>query len=126
RFVEQAETFCYASAFREHRPLNVHGEREEVVVAETLSDLSGCGSRFSRAVEVTAHFVLKADRQEHVTLLDTLALLALEQPLSAAEPARGRPHLTAQREVHADPERAADCGQRLTLFHVRVVGALQQ
>jgi DNA-binding transcriptional ArsR family regulator len=126
RFVEQAEAFCYTSALREHRALNVHGEREEVAVAETLADFGGRGSRFSRAVEVTAQLVLKADRQEHVTLLDTLALLALEQPLSAAEPARGRPHLTAERKVHADPERAADCGQRLALFRVRVVRALQQ
>ena len=86
----------------------MHGEREEILVAETFADLGGCGSCFSRAVEVTAHFVLKADRQEHVTLLDTLALLALEQPLSAAEPACGRPHLSPQRKVHPDPERAAD------------------
>ena len=126
RFVQQAESLGYTPAFREHGPLNVHGERKEVRVAETLADLGGCGSRFSRAVEVTAHFVLKGDRQEHVALLDTLALLALEQPLSAAKPARGRPHLAPKREVHSDPEGAADRGQRLALFRIRVVRALQQ
>ena len=92
--VEQAEAFRYAPALREHCPLNVHGEGEEVDVAEALTDLGRRGSRSGSAVEVTTHLVLKGNRQEHVTLLDALAPLALEQTLSAAEPACGRPHLS--------------------------------
>jgi hypothetical protein len=95
RFVQQAEAFGYASALRKHSPLNVHGEREEVDVTEALTDLGRCGCGGGRAVEVAAHFVLKSDRQEHVTVLDALALFALEQPLRAAEPTGGRSHLPA-------------------------------
>ena len=70
--------------------------------------------------------MLKRDGQEHVAVLDAFGLFALEQPLRATEPARGRAHLAAESEVHPDPEGAADRALLLASLGVAVVRTLQQ
>src|SRR5204863_6113707 len=105
--IEQPEPFAAPAVANEDVALSVNGEREQIGVAEALADLGCCGRRGGRALPVALRLVLEDDGHEHVALLDTLALLLLEQPLGAAEPPRLRTHLSSKRKLDTDPERAA-------------------
>ena len=107
RLVQQTEPLPDPPGPDEDVALDVNRKSKQVVVAEALADLRrrGCGG--GSAFQIALGFVLEDDRHQHVALLDALALLPIEQPLGAAEPAGGRPHLSAERELDADPERTA-------------------
>ncbi len=100
-------------------------EGEQVAIAELLADLGRLSGDCRRSGEVSRALPLERRGQQHVAALYRVAFLALEEALRAPEPATGRPHLAAQREVHPDPERAAHGAQRLPGLEVRVVRALE-
>jgi hypothetical protein len=102
------------------------GEREQVGVAEALADRHGFGAERDRGVVIARRHVGEDLRQQQEPALDAVALLALQQPLRAAEPAGRATHLAAQDEVHADPERAAHGPQSLAVIEVRLVRALER
>jgi hypothetical protein len=56
---------------------------------------------------IAARYVLEELRDEHVALLDTVLLLAIEQSLRPREPAARGGRLSSKQQVLADPERAA-------------------
>ena len=105
--------------------LEVHGEREQVRIAEALADLGGLAEDVAGRREVAGRFVLKHEREEHVPALDAVLLALLEQPLRAAGPAGRAAHVTAEREARADPERAAQRARNLAGLDVELVGALE-
>jgi hypothetical protein len=106
RLVQQPQAVPRPARVHEELPLRVEREREEVPVAEPLADLRSRSCGRAGAVDIALGLVLEGDRHEQVPLLRTLTLV-FEQALGTAEPARRRPHLSAHRELHADPERAA-------------------
>jgi hypothetical protein len=106
------------------RTLRVDGDREEVCISEALPDLGGLARGRRGSLQVPVGLVLKHGRQHQITALDTVALLPLEQPVRACEPAGGGTHFASEREVHADPERAPHGAQRLARVLVQVMGTL--
>jgi hypothetical protein len=65
--------------------------------------------------------VLEHPRYQQVALLDALATLALDETSGPTQPSTRAPHLAPLGEVHADPECAAGCLQRLAGIQVRLV-----
>jgi hypothetical protein len=124
RFVQQAEALPRPAGVDEELPLRLERQCEEVPVAEPLGDLGGCGRGRAGAVDVALGLVLEGDRHQEVALLRTLAFV-FDQPLGTAEPARRRPHLSAQRELHADPECAARSRAGLALLGVPLGRSLE-
>ena len=92
---------------------------------EALTHLDGSGSRRDRAFGVAGCGVLERDGNQEVTLFRTFVPLPVDNALRAAEPAGSRAHLSAQREVHADPERAARRAQALPTFGPPMKGPLE-
>ena len=105
--------------------LLVDRECEQVPVAEALTYRGRLGRGGGRGLEVRGGFVLEHDRYQQVALLDAFAPLALHQALGAAEPPARAAHLSATREEHTDPERAANRGHRLAGVRVRLMGSLE-
>jgi hypothetical protein len=70
--------------------------------------------------------VLHDDRHEGVAPLDAVALLALQQPVGAAEPAGRRPDLPLEGEVDAEPDRASGRPRGVLAVEVRLMGALER
>ena len=110
RLVEQA-----AGPRRDARPdqdvaLLVGGEGEQVGVAEALSDRGGLARGGGRRLAVAAGLLLEYGRQQQVAALDAVALLALQQPPGAPQPAARPADLPVAGEGDADPERAAQGG----------------
>src|SRR6059058_1216378 len=126
RLVQQAEPLPNAAVSDEDVALDVNGERKQVGIGEALADFGCRGGRGGCALPVAFRLVLEDDRHQHVPLLDALNLLPLEQPLCPAEPAGGRPHLSPQRELRADPKRATHCTPCLPGFGIGLAGPLQE
>ena len=103
-FVEEGESLGDPTAGRQHLPLCVGRKGEEVLVAEAPSDRRGGARRGGRRLPVACRPVPEHVGNQRVAALDAIPL-ALEEPLCAPEPARGRPHLAAQHVVDADPAR---------------------
>ena len=102
------------------------GQGEQVGVAEALSDRSGLAGGSSSRLPVVARPLLEHRRQQQVAVLDSVALLALEQPASASQPAARTPDLPMAGESHADPEGAAQGGELITRLQVDAMRALEQ
>ena len=66
--------------------LLVHGQGDQVGVAEALADRGGLGRGGLRGLGSPAATCCEQDRDQQVAPLDAVALLAFEQPLRAAEP----------------------------------------
>ena len=103
----------------------MHGEGEQIRVVEALADLGGLRRGGDRGIVVTRSLVLEHRRQQHVAVLDAVMLLAVEQPLRAAQPSAGSAHLASAGEIYAHPERAAHGAQSFARVHVCMMGALQ-
>ena len=74
----------------------MHRERDEIAVAEALSDLRRGGCCRGRAFEVARGVVLEGDRHQEIPALDAVLRLAFDQPLRAAEPSRRGTYLAAK------------------------------
>ena len=101
------------------------GEREEVPVAEALGDLGGPAERLGGRGDVALEVLAERLGDEEVAMLDAVALLVLEQPLRPAEPADRRAELTADREVHADPEPAPHGAELVARVEMELVRPLE-
>jgi hypothetical protein len=87
--------------------LLVHGERDEVRIAETLADLGSLGRGGGRGLVVTRGRLLHQGGEQQITLLDAVPPLVFKEALRAAEPAGCATHLPSRREVDAEPEGTA-------------------
>ena len=125
RLIQQSKAFAQLAVPHEEFPLHMCGERREICVSEAMADLHCSCSRGDRAFEVAAGLVLERHRDQHVPLLGALAPFAFDQPLCAAEPPGGRPDLTAEHEVRADPEGTTRRTQRVTAAGMPLVGPLE-
>ena len=116
RLVEQTQPFGHTATVAHHLTLHVDGERKEIGVSEARSEL-GRGSRGRRSPVVVAHrLVLEGDRHQHVSLLDALTFLTLDQALRPSKPPTRATDLAAQGEMHPDPEGTACCTELRAVF----------
>jgi hypothetical protein len=95
------------------------------LIAEALSDLGGLRCSGVRALEIPAEHVLQHSRYQQIAALDRVTLLAFEQPSRAREPSQGGARLSPERQVVADPERAAHGPRRLAGVQVGVMCPLE-
>ena len=79
----------------------VHGEGEQVSIAEALADHGSFGCGGVRALVVAGGRTLQHDRQQQIAPLDAIMLLAFEQPLRTAEPSGRTAHLSPECEIDA-------------------------
>ena len=112
------------TARRQHLPLCVGRKGEEVLVAEAPSDRCGGARRGGRRLPVACRRVPEHVGNQRVAALDAIPL-ALEEPLRAPEPARGRPHLAAQHVVDADPARTVRGTASVSSLDVPLMGPLE-
>jgi hypothetical protein len=82
-------------------------ERDQVALAEALADGDGVGCLRPCCFEVALPEALEHRPQEEVAALDAVAVLAVEQPLSAREPPRRRGFFPTEQETEADPPATA-------------------
>ncbi len=75
---------------------------------------------------VAGRLLLDRDRQQEISTLDALALLAFDEALRTAEPSARAAHLSADCEIDADVERAARRARRFTGVDVRLMGTLEE
>ena len=66
--------------------------------------------------------MLEDDRKQEIAAFDAVPSVLVEHPLGATEPAARASDLPPAREGDADPERAAEGGQRLAAPEVGVMG----
>ncbi len=112
--VEEGKPFAHPAVPDQHVTLSVDREREEIAVAEALPYAHGLlGDGGSRGV-VPCSLVLEHGGKEQVPALGALPL-RLDEALGPAEPAAGRADLPTRGEVQADPRRAANGGERLSV-----------
>ena len=110
----------------EERVTQVHdAQRDQVAIAEALADGDGLGCLRPRCLEVAFPEALEHRPEEEVAALDTVAFLALEQPLSAGEPACRRGCFPAEQETEADPPGTADGLRRFARVEVGVMSTLE-
>ena len=109
----------------QERPLRVHGQGEEVGVAEALADAGDVGRHRGRGVEVAIGLMAEHQRDPQIPVLDAVAPGALQQPLCARKPSPRAAHVSLQREVEIHPERAAHGAKWLTGVEMQLIGALQ-
>ena len=124
RLVEQAQPLFDAVELDEQMPLGVHGEREQVAVAEALPVRRRLGRELHRLVVRPHALPLEHDGDQQIAPLDTLASVTLDEPLRPAEPAAGLPHLAYVEEVHAEPERRPCSGQESTRVQMLAMDSL--
>jgi len=88
---------------------------------------SRCTSRLGRGrgvrrLVVTHRLLLERRRHEQPSLLDAIAIFALDQALGPSKPTPRRADLPSDREVHPDHERGAPPFAGIQIY---VVGTLQ-
>ena len=103
----------------------MHGQREQVRIAEALADPGGLPEDVAGRRDVPGRLVLENEREEHVPAFDAVLLALLEQPLRAPAPAGRAAHITAKREARANPERTAQGTRNLAGFRVELMCALE-
>jgi hypothetical protein len=64
RLIEQGETFPHASVLHQHVALTMDREREEISVAEALTDANSIACGFGGRGKVSSRLVLEHRRQE--------------------------------------------------------------
>src|SRR5581483_446135 len=126
RLVEQREPLPEALLADAREPLRVHGEREEVAVAEALRDPGRSPGGLERRPVVARALVLQRDGHHQVPALGAVAAFALDETLRPRPPARRGTELAAEREVDADEERGAGGAERLALRDECTVGAIER
>ncbi len=102
-----------------------HADRDQVAIAEALTDVGGLGSQGACRFEVTLREVAEHRCEEEVAALDALLTVALEQPLPASKPSTCRRPLASHQEIQADPPRAERGSRHLARVEVGVVSALE-
>ncbi len=103
----------------------MHGECEEVRIAEALADPGRLAEHVAGRREISGGLVLHHEREQHVTALDGVGLPLLEQPQRAAGPAGRAAHIAPEREPGTDPERRAQRARNLARVRVELIGALE-
>jgi hypothetical protein len=101
----------------------VRREGEEVRVRAAAAHVGGLRGRCDRRVGASSGLAPKDLGQQQVPVLHALAL-ALELLLSATQPAAAAADVAAHEHLHADPERRARSGARITGRDVGAVGPL--
>jgi hypothetical protein len=125
RLVEQTQPALDVSVPEEDLPLREERKAEQVAVAEPSGDLGCRGGRLGGAFPVALGLVLDGNRHQHVSVLDALLVLAIEETLGPAEPARCRPHLAAYSQLHPDPEGTARGPPECLCLFMAEAGALK-
>ena len=125
RLVQEGEALLHPSALDQVPSLELHGQGEEVRVAEAQRHLGRRRRGGAGGLVVPGHLALDRGRQEQVAALGRVAARALDEPLRAPEPPRGPAHLPADREVHPEEDGAARGAQRVAALRVLAVGPLQ-
>ena len=100
-------------------------EREPVRIAEALRDRGGLGCDRGGLLELPFGLVLIDEWHEQVAALDDVALLAVEQPLRATDPAARGADLAPREEAHSTPEGAADGRKRFARIEIGVVSPFE-
>jgi hypothetical protein len=104
--------------------LSVNREREQVAVAEALTDPYGFPRDGGCRGEIAGDLVPEHHREEQVATLGALALL-LEEALRAPEPAARRSEQAAGGEVQADPRGAASRPPHLSRLEEPLMAPLE-
>ncbi len=125
RLVHQSETLRDPSEPDVQDALRLHGEGEQIRIAEAPADLRSVGCDGGCGLVVTAGLVLKHERKQQIAPFHAVAPLTLDQPLRAAEPSGRAALLTSCGESHAHPERAPSRAERLAGVEVEVIRTLK-
>jgi hypothetical protein len=102
----------------------VQSQGDEVAVAEAFSALGSGGSVRLRVGVLAGHQLAHGEGEKEVPPFCAVGAVPLDQPLAAAEPARGARLLAQDRQVYAEVEGAARCLAEIVLLEVRVMAAL--
>ena len=124
--VDESQAFPGPALPDECVALLLHGEGDEVSIAEALADRGGLRGGGIRGLVVTGCHVPQDGGRQQVALLDALTPLAVDQPLRATEPSGRAGGLAAEQEVETHPAGAPRGGESSAGIQVSVMGSLEE
>ena len=107
RLVQERQALPYPAVLHSMCPCAWAASANRSESPKRSADRHRLARRRRGALQVAARLLLEDRGQEHVAALHALALVAIEQPTGAPEPAAGAPHVAVGSERDAHPEGAA-------------------